>query len=49
MDHIVVGTDIMLGNLAYLCIGYNFKRASDMKLVDDSSHGAGLSLELDWL
>lgn len=43
MDHIVVGTDIMLGNLTYLCIGYNFKRASDMKLVDDSSHGAGLS------
>ncbi len=43
LDHVIVGTDVLLGNAFYLSAAYNFKRADEMKLVDDSSHGAGWS------
>ena len=43
MDHIIIGTDILIGKTIYLCAAYNFKRAEMMKLTDDSTHGAGLS------
>lgn len=43
MDHIIIGTDILIGETIYLCAAYNFKRATMMKLTDDSTHGAGLS------
>lgn len=42
-DHIIVGTDILIGETFYLCAAYNFKRATMMKLTDKSTHGAGLS------
>ena len=44
IEHIVIGTDILIGESFYLCAAYNFKRAEMMKLVDGSAHGAGLSL-----
>ena len=43
LDHIVIGTDILIGESFYLCAAYNFKRAEMMKLADGGSHGAGLS------
>lgn len=43
LDHIIVGTDILIGETFYLCAAYNFKRAEMMKLTDKSTHGAGLS------
>ena len=45
--HIVIGADLMLGQSVYLAAGYNFRRASEMKISDEdgsSAHGAGLSL-----
>lgn len=44
IDHIIIGTDILLGDKFYVCGAYNFKRADMMKVSDGSSHGAGLSL-----
>ena len=44
--HIAVGADILLGQNIYIAAGYNFRRASQMKISDaegDSSHGAGFS------
>lgn len=43
-DHIIIGTDILIGDKFYICGAYNFKRAEMMKVSDGSSHGAGLSL-----
>ena len=46
-DHIVVGADILLSSQIYIAAGYNFRRASEMKIAEDdgsSSHGAGLSV-----
>ena len=45
----VAGADIILSPQIYVAIGYNFRRASEMKIVSNdeergSSHGAGLSL-----
>jgi hypothetical protein len=45
--HIAIGADLMLGQSVYLAAGYNFRRASEMKISDEdgsSAHGAGLSL-----
>ena len=47
MKHLTIGGDLMLGTQFYVSAGYNFRRASDMKITDSegsSSHGAGLSL-----
>ncbi len=48
IKHLNVGADLALGETIYVAAGYNFRRASDMKISasDDSqsSHGAGLSL-----
>ena len=45
--HIAIGADLLLGQSIYLAAGYNFRRASEMKISDSdgsSAHGAGLSL-----
>ncbi len=47
MNHVVLGGDFFLGDNLWLGMGYNFRRADEMKVSDgskDSSHGAGLSL-----
>ena len=46
IKHLSVGADLLLGENIYVAAGYNFRRASDMKITDsegDSNHGAGLS------
>jgi len=45
--HLAIGADVLIGETIYLAAGYNFRRASEMKLSDgdaESSHGAGLSI-----
>ena len=45
--HLAIGTDLILSPTIYLAAGYNFRRASEMKINDsegESNHGAGLSL-----
>ena len=45
--HLAVGADVLLGESFYVAAGYNFRRASEMKISDaegSSGHGAGLSL-----
>ena len=49
IHHLVAGADVILSPQIYLAVGYNFRRASEMKIVSNdeergSSHGAGLSL-----
>ena len=47
IKHLAVGADLILSDNIYLAAGYNFRRASEMKITDDegeASHGAGLSL-----
>ncbi len=48
IKHLNIGADLALGETIYVAAGYNFRRASDMKITasDDSvsSHGAGLSV-----
>lgn len=51
-NHLTVGADLLLSKQFYVAAGYNFRRASEMKIAstdswgddDSSSHGAGLSL-----
>ena len=45
--HFAIGADVLLGQSIYVAAGYNFRRASEMKISDaegSSAHGAGLSL-----
>ncbi|MBO4892696.1 MAG: type IX secretion system protein PorQ [Prevotella sp.] len=45
--HLAIGADLILSPTIYLAAGYNFRRASEMKISDnegDSNHGAGLSI-----
>lgn len=46
-DHAVIGADLLLSESLWLGAGYNFRRASEMKITtsenDASSHGAGFS------
>ena len=45
--HLCLGADVMLSPTIYLAAGYNFRRASEMKISESdgsSAHGAGLSL-----
>ena len=48
ISHFVAGLDILLSRSIYICGGYNFRRANEMKIAggeeEESSHGAGLSL-----
>ncbi len=49
LRHLDIGTGVILAPQIYLAVGYNLKRAHDMKILtadedDDSSHGAGLTL-----
>lgn len=47
-NHLCVGAELILSPQIYIAGGYNFRRASEMKVYNDemigSSHGAGLSL-----
>ena len=45
--HLCLGADVILSPTIYLAAGYNFRRASEMKISENdgsSAHGAGLSL-----
>lgn len=42
-SHMSVGADVFLSSTTWLAIGYNFRRANEMEIIDDS-HWAGLSL-----
>ena len=45
--HLAIGADILLSQNIYLAAGYNFRKASQMKITDtegSSAHAAGLSL-----
>ena len=45
--HLAVGADVLLSEAFYVAAGYNFRRASQMKVSDAegaSSHGAGFSI-----
>ena len=45
--HFAIGVDVLLGQSIYVAAGYNFRRASEMKISDaegSSAHGAGLSI-----
>ncbi len=48
VKHLVAGADALLSDNFWIGIGYNFRRANEMKITDSdnksSSHGAGLSL-----
>ena len=48
IKHVAIGADIYLGPTVYLAAGYNFRRSSEMKIVETedkkSNHGAGLSI-----
>ncbi|MCI6160848.1 MAG: type IX secretion system protein PorQ [Prevotella sp.] len=48
MNHVAVGADLILSPQIYVAMGYNFRRANEMTIVNDneekgSSHGAGFS------
>ncbi len=47
INHLVVGADALLSDNFWIGMGYNFRRANEMKLTSSdgksSSHGAGLS------
>lgn len=45
--HLCLGADLILSSNIYVAAGYNFRRASEMKISESdgsSAHGAGLSL-----
>ena len=45
--HLALGADVLLSEAFYVAAGYNFRRASQMKVSDaegSSSHGAGFSI-----
>lgn len=48
VNHLVAGADALLSDNFWIGIGYNFRRANEMKITDSdnksNSHGAGLSL-----
>ena len=49
MRHLNLGADVVLAPQFYIAVGYNLKRAHDMKILtadgsEESSHGAGLTL-----
>lgn len=46
INHLVAGADIIISPTIWVGIGYNFRRANEMKITEtdgSSSHGAGLS------
>lgn len=46
INHLVMGADIIISPTIWVGIGYNFRRANEMKITEtdgSSSHGAGLS------
>ena len=47
INHLVAGVDVLFSQQIYVAVGYNFRRADEMKIMDneeeESNHGAGLS------
>lgn len=46
INHLVAGADIIISPTIWVGVGYNFRRANEMKITEadgESSHGAGLS------
>lgn len=46
INHWVMGAEVLLSQTMWVGMGYNFRRANEMKITsgeDESSHGAGLS------
>ena len=46
INHLVMGADIIISPTIWVGVGYNFRRANEMKITEadgSSSHGAGLS------
>lgn len=46
INHLVAGADIIISPTIWVGVGYNFRRANEMKITEtdgSSSHGAGLS------
>lgn len=46
INHLVMGADIIISPTIWVGVGYNFRRANEMKITEadgESSHGAGLS------
>ncbi len=47
IHHLTIGGDLLLGDNIYVALGYNFRRAKEMKISDgesESNHGAGFSV-----
>lgn len=47
INHLVIGGDVLLGDSFWAGVGYNFRRADEMKVSGtdgDSSHGAGFTI-----
>lgn len=44
IQHCIIGADIFLGKAVWVGLGYNFRRAHEMKIADRSSKAAGLSV-----
>lgn len=44
IQHVVLGVDAFIGNVAWLGVGYNFRQAHEMKTADGSSHMAGFNV-----
>ena len=48
IDHLVAGIDAHLSESIWVGLGYNFRRAHEMRITDtsgeESSHGAGFSM-----
>lgn len=46
INHLVMGADIIISPTIWVGVGYNFRRANEMKITEadgESNHGAGLS------
>lgn len=46
INHLVMGADIIISPTIWVGVGYNFRRANEMKITEadgESSHGAGIS------
>lgn len=44
IQHCIIGADVFLGKAVWVGVGYNFRRAHEMKIADGSSHMAGFSV-----
>ncbi len=44
IQHFILGVDVLPSKNSWIALGYNFRRAKEMKVADGSAHWAGLSL-----